>query len=386
MRKATLIILAIIILLGAGFFANKLFNSKKIVKPVLKKEVKIIQTDTLVNGTVPIIIDASGNLTATRRIALFSEVTGVFKRTGKPFKKGQAYKEGETIVILDNSEFYAQVQSARSGLNNQIAALMPDLRLDYPESYPQWQRYIDAFSINTTTPALPVPKTEKEKYVITARNIYATYYNIKNLEGRLVKFRIAAQFSGVLTEALITEGTLVQPGQQLGEFIQTGSYEIEVAISSNYADLLQLGEEVRLTNTIGNKSYTGKVARVNAKVDAASQSLAVVIAASHPDLKEGMYLKAALDADAIENAVQLERNLLQTGNQLFIVEKGQLRLLAVDPVYFTDKTVVLKGIPNGTVIMSKTIPGAYEGLAVKTETQVARQLKEAQATNKKPSK
>jgi len=386
MRKITLIVLAIIILLGAGFFANKLFNSKKTAKPVPKKEVKIIQTDTLVNGTVPIIIDASGNLTATRRIALFSEVTGVFKPTGKLFRKGQPYSAGETILVLDNSEFYAQVQSARSSLNNQIAALMPDLRLDYPESYPQWQRYIDGFSINKTTPALPAPKTEKEKYLITARTIYATYYNIKNLEGRLVKFRIAAPFSGVLTNALITEGTLVQPGQQLGEFIQTGSYEIEVAVSSNYADLLQLGEEVKLTNTIGNKTYTGKVARVNAKVDAASQSLAVVIAVSHPDLKEGMYLKAALDADAITNAVQLERNLLQTGNQLFIVKNGLLQLLAVDPVYFTDKTVVLKGVPNGTVIVSKTVPGAYEGLAVKTEAQAAQQSKETQAANNNSSK
>ncbi|MDP5100121.1 MAG: HlyD family efflux transporter periplasmic adaptor subunit, partial [Nonlabens sp.] len=182
-------------------------------------------------------------------------------------------------------------------------------------------------------------------------------------------------FSGVLTEALISEGTLVQPGQRLGEFIQTGSYEIEVAISSNYADLLKVGEEVELTNTVGNKTYTGKVARVNAKVDAASQSLAVVIAVSHPDLKEGMYLQAALDADSIENAVQLERNLLQTGNQLFVVKNGKLELMDVKPVYFTDRTVVVKDIPDGTVIVSKTVPGAYEGLAVMTEAEAVAQAK-----------
>lgn len=375
MRKVILIVLAVLILVGAAFYANKLFNSKKTAKPVLKKEVKTIQVDTLTNGTIPIIIDASGNLTATRRIALFSEVTGVFTPASKLFKKGQAYSAGETIVILNNSEFYAQVQAARSGLNNQIASLMPDLRFDYPESYPQWQRYLDNFSINGSTPALPSPKTEKEKYFITARNIYATYYNIKNLEGRLVKFRITAPFSGVLTEALISEGTLVQPGQRLGEFIQTGSYEIEVAISSNYADLLKVGEEVELTNTVGNKTYTGKVARVNAKVDAASQSLAVVIAVSHPDLKEGMYLQAALDADSIENAVQLERNLLQTGNQLFVVKNGKLELMDVKPVYFTDRTVVVKDIPDGTVIVSKTVPGAYEGLAVMTEAEAVAQAK-----------
>lgn len=369
MRKVVLSIIAIILLIGFFFVSKNIAGSKKTAKPVLKKEVKIVTTDTIVNGSVPIIIDASGNLTATRRIALFSEVTGVLKPTGKLVKKGQAYRAGETILVINNSEFYAQVQATRSSLNNQIAALMPDLRLDYPESYPQWQRYLDSWNLNATTPALPSPKTEKEKYFITARNIYATYYNIKNLEGRLSKFRMTAPFSGVLTEALITEGTLVQPGQRLGEFIQTGSYEIEVAVSSNYADLLQIGEEVVLKNSIGNKTYTGKVSRVNAKVDTASQSLAVVIAVNHPDLKEGMYLQAALDADTIENAVEIDRSLLQTNNQLFIVAKGKLMLLNVNPVYFTDKKVVLKDIPNGTVIINKTVPGAFEGMSVVTDQQ-----------------
>lgn len=369
MRKVVLSIIAIILLIGFFFVSKNIAGSKKTAKPVLKKEVKIVTTDTIVNGSVPIIIDASGNLTATRRIALFSEVTGVLKPTGKLVKKGQAYRAGETILVINNSEFYAQVQATRSSLNNQIAALMPDLRLDYPESYPQWQRYLDSWNLNATTPDLPSPKTEKEKYFITARNIYATYYNIKNLEGRLSKFRMTAPFSGVLTEALITEGTLVQPGQRLGEFIQTGSYEIEVAVSSNYADLLQIGEEVVLKNSIGNKTYTGKVSRVNAKVDTASQSLAVVIAVNHPDLKEGMYLQAALDADTIENAVEIDRSLLQTNNQLFIVAQGKLMLLNVNPVYFTDKKVVLKDIPNGTVIINKTVPGAFEGMSVVTDQQ-----------------
>lgn len=383
MRKAIKILLAIALLLVSGFIGYNLFYSKKTAKPTLKKDVKIVEVDTLINTTVPIIIDASGNLTATRRIALFSEVTGVFQPTGKLYRKGQAYSAGETIMLINNSEFYAQVQAARSGLNNEIAALMPDLRLDYPESYPQWQKYLDAWKLNATTPALPVPKTEKERYFITARNIYTTYYNIKNLEDRLGKFRIVAPFSGVLTEALVTEGTLVQPAQRLGEFIQTGSYEIEVAISSNYADLLTLGKEVTLTNTIGNKTYVGKVTRVNAKVDAASQSLAVVIAVNHPDLKEGMYLQASLKADDIENAVELDRNLMQTGKQLFTVKNGVLELVEVKPVYFSDKTVVIQGLKNGTVILSKMIPGAYEGLPVLTEAQSKQQVQEKQQAQAK---
>jgi hypothetical protein len=37
----------------------------------------------------------------------------------------------------------------------------------------------------------------------------------------------------------------------------------------------------------------------------------------------------------------------------------------VNPVYFSDKTVVVKGIPNGSLILNKPVPGAYAGMLVK---------------------
>ena len=35
------------------------------------------------------------------------------------------------------------------------------------------------------------------------------------------------------------------------------------------------------------------------------------------------------------------------------------------PVYFSDTKAVLKGIPDGTIMLSKSVPGAYAGMAVK---------------------
>lgn len=369
MRKVILTIIAVVIIAIAAFAAKKIIDSKTAPKSEVKKEVKIVTTDTIVNSTIPIVIPSNGNLKAKRRVELYSEVSGVFRSTGKLFRTGQSYKAGEVIIPIDNQEFYAQVQSARSNLNNQITSIMPDLRLDYQESFQQWQNYIDNWDRNKSTPALPDAINDKEKYFITGRNIYSSYYNLKNLENRLGKFNIRAPFDGIVTEAMVTEGTLVRNGQQLGEFIQTGVYEIEVAISAEFADLLKLGETVQLSNVSDTKTYEGKVSRVNGKVDQATQTISTIIEVADPSLKEGMYLTANLQAQKIENAVELDRGLLQDGNQIFTVVDGKLELLDVKPVHFSDKTVVLKGIPVGTVIISKSVPGAYEGLLVKTEQQ-----------------
>lgn len=380
MRKIIIAILALLIIGAALFGAKTLIDNKKAPKPRVKKDVKIVSTETVVNSAIPIIIPANGNLQAKRRVELFSEVTGVFKPTGKLFKTGQEYRAGQAMIIIDNAEFYAQVQSARSDLNNQITAIMPDLRLDYPASFAQWQSYLDNWDRNTATPKLPEPKDDKEKYFITGRNIYSTYYNIKNLESRLGKFRIKAPFTGVLTEALVTEGTLVRNGQQLGEFIQMGTYELEVSISGEFADLLQVGKQVALQNITGTKTYTGKVTRINGKIDQETQTITTVIEVSDRDLKDGMYLTANLQAQQIENALELDRSLLQDGNQIFVVKDSLLELASVQPVHFSDKTVVLKGIDDGTVIISKMVPGAYEGMIVKTEEQAARDRKNSSST------
>jgi len=381
MRKVILSVLAIIIIIAASYGAKVIIDNKTAPKPKIKKDVKIVTTDTIQNTTIPIIIPANGNLKAKKRVELFAEVTGVFNSTGKLFRAGQPYNAGETIIAIDNTEFYAQVKSARSNLNNQITAIMPDLRLDYPESFQQWKDYLADLNVDRSIPKLPVPKNDKEKYFITGRNIYTTYYNIKNLESRLSKFRITAPFSGVLTETMVSEGTLVRNGQQLGEFIQTGIYEIQVAVSAEFADLLQIGKEVEMRNISNTKSYQGKVTRINAKVDQASQTIITVIEVSDPYLKEGMYLTANLQAQKIENAIEINRSLLQNGNQVFTVQEGQLVLTGVRPIHFSDATVVLKGVEDGTVILAKSVPGAYEGMAVKTEKQAKADKAKAASSN-----
>ena len=153
MRKAILTILAVLILIGAYFGSEMIADSKNAPKPIVKKDIKIVVTDTIKNTTVPIIIPANGILQAKRRVELYAEVSGVFNSTGKLFRKGQEYNSGQTMINMDNREFYAQVQSARSNLNNQITAIMPDLRLDYPDSYGQWQSYLANWNNNATTPA-----------------------------------------------------------------------------------------------------------------------------------------------------------------------------------------------------------------------------------------
>lgn len=368
LRKVILSLLGLAFVVGAFSLSKYLIANKNKPKPVPSKVVKTVFIDTVKNATVPIVISASGNLVAKRRIELFSEVQGLFQFTDRLFRPGQEYKKGQALIRIDAAEYYATVQSAKSNLYNDIAAIMPDLRLDFPEIYEKWQGYISNFNLEKTTPQLPKMTSEKENYFITGRGIVSRFYNVKNLEERLSKYFINAPFSGILTEALVTEGALVRSGQKLGEFIDPSVYEIEVAISKTYASFLKVGETVALQTLDGMNTYKGSVSRVNGSVDVTTQTITAFIEVKHPDLKEGIYLEAALDAKEEPNAIEINRNLLSEQNTIFVLRDSVLEAVSAIPVYFTDTKVVLKGLEDGTIFISRPVPGAYSGMLVKPYT------------------
>lgn len=365
MRKFILSLLGLVFIVGSYFASEAIIRNNQKERPKPKKLIKTVFVDTVVNGTVAIEILAQGNLVAQKRLELYSEVQGILKASSKLFKPGQAYKKGQTLLSLDASEFYASVQSQKSALYNQLTAIMPDLRLDYPGAFTKWQAYLNSFDIDKAILPLPDFTSEREGYFITGNNIQSSYFNIKNLEQRLGKYQIKAPFSGILTEALVTEGTLVRVGQKLGEFIDTTNYELEVAISKTYADLLAVGNKVTLLAGDQTTVYTGKVIRVNGNIDQASQTINAYIAVKGEGLREGVFLEAVLKAKEEQEAISIPRELLQPNNQLFTLRDSILDIIDVNPVYFSEKQVVIKGIPNGTKIISRPVPGAYVGMLVK---------------------
>ncbi|MEM1119421.1 MAG: efflux RND transporter periplasmic adaptor subunit [Bacteroidota bacterium] len=366
LRKIILAVLGIAMVGGAVFVAKSTIANKKEWKP--RKEKKLVTgvfVENVRNSDIPINITTSGNLMAKNRIELFAEVQGIFNNSRRPFRPGTYYQKGEALIELDKKEEVIGLKAQKSSLYNQLVLLIPDLRLDYPDAIAKWDEYVNTFDVNQPLRPLPEPESDKEKLFLSGRNIYTSYYNVQNLETQLANYTIRAPFSGVLTQALVNEGSLIRPGQKLGEFIDHSNYELEVAINTAYGDLLGMGKTVDLRNVERTKSWQGKVVRVNSLVDPASQTIPTFIQVRGKGLKEGMYLEAEVTAKEEPNTYEVNRKLLVENEKLFVVRDSVLDLVTVEPVYFKENTAVVRGLPNGTKLVSKAIPGAYVGMKVK---------------------
>ncbi|PKH52329.1 efflux transporter periplasmic adaptor subunit [Tenacibaculum sp. Bg11-29] len=365
MRKLIIVGAGIIVLLVASLISSYFKNSKKKPEHKVTKVEKTVFVKEVKNGDVAIVISANGNLVAKNKVDIYSEVQGVLRPTGKDFRAGVSYNKGQTLLRINSQEFYASIQSQRSSLQNLIASIMPDIRLDYPDSFEKWNSYLKNYNINKSVQPLPNTNSDKEKYFITGKNIYTTFYNLKNLEAKLAKYNLRAPFKGILTETLVTNGTLVRVGQKMGEFIDLSVFELPLSVNAGFANVLQVGKTVALQNLEKTKTWSGKVSRINGKIDQASQTVQLFIEVKGENLREGMYLEANVPVKTAIDAIEVNRKLLIENKFIYVVKDSVLDLVKINTVHFNENTVVIKGLKNEMQLVSKPITGAYAGMPVK---------------------
>ncbi len=360
------IIIGILILIGAIFLTRFLMSSgTDKEEKVEKEEAQAVKIRLVKNDTVPAFIPITGRLEGQKRIEIFAEVQGRFIRSSKAFKEGIAYEEGEVLIQMDNREARLSLQSQKSNLMNGIAKMLPDLKIDYPKHHQRWQDYLENLKVDE--PLEPLPKVDQQqvKYFVTARNIYNQYYSIQSQAERLSKYTIRAPFDGVVTESLIDPGTLVRPGQKLGEYIATGRYEMKAALSARELALVDKKDSVALWSDDISGRWAGKVVRINEKIDAETQSAQVFVGTSGEPLKEGMYLEGKIYTGSVPNAYEVLRKYVEENDKVWIIKNDKLKKHPIEVVHTSQDKAIVKGLPDGTQILDESIPTAYVGMPVK---------------------
>lgn len=363
LRSVILSILGILIIIVAFSLSKSIANSNPPPRKEASKVVKDVYFLEVKNNVYNVQIPSNGVLEAYQRIKITARVQGLMQTITPLFKTGQAYRKGQTLVQIESSEFRSNVIAQRAAMYNLITSVLPDLELDFPEAYETWRSFLLDFDLEKTVPSLPVME-ENVRLFISGRGIISSYYSLQNLEKSLTFYNIKAPFDGVLVAANVTEGSLIRPGQELGDFIAPDHYELKVSLPKSYVEKIAVGATVELKSIDTQNSYQGKVARINSKVNTQTQSVDVFIRVRSTELKEGVYMEAQIGALEFENVFAIDRGLLNGDQQLYIIEEDKLQLKQVSVVHFTDTDAFVSGLTDGQKIVAQPIIGAYQGMEV----------------------
>ena len=155
------------------------------------------------------------------------------------------------------------------------------------------------------------------------------------------------------------------PGQKLGTYINTNIFELEVSVPSKYGDKLEIGKSVTFNSTL-NTTHQGKIIRINNSIDDSSQSIRVFIEFKSNNLKDGMYSEVNIPLGNIDQSFSLSRSLLINDSFVYYVKENMtIGIMNVQPMFYDDEYVVVKGLKDGLKILKTYIPGVYDGMKVK---------------------
>jgi len=362
-RKWILFISGFLVIAISFQLSKKIIDSNPPPRKRAENKTKDVYIKKVVNGKYQVQIPSEGILQAYKRIRITSRVQGLMRAINPLFKPGQEYQSGQIIVKIEPAEFLANVISQRATLFNLITSILPDLNLDFPESYKIWNDYLKKFDLQKGVPQLP-KMNDKVKLFVSGRGVISSYYSLLNLEKMLSFYTIRAPFSGVLVNANVTEGSLIRPGQELGEFISPGDYELMVALPKSYLSNIEKGAKVKVKSIDTGKDFFGIVSRINSKVNTQTQSVEVFIRIKDKRLKEGMYMQAYIDAITFDNVFAIDRGLINGSQELFIVKDNKLTLQKVNPIHYTETLAIIEGLLDGQQIIAQPMIGAYSGMEI----------------------
>ncbi|WP_299433496.1 HlyD family efflux transporter periplasmic adaptor subunit [uncultured Aquimarina sp.] len=366
MKKYVSIVIGVLVVI-MGVLAFSLLNkgnNTRTTEIIAKTPIKLVKVKPVILTNIPYAIEGTGILQAKEKLELYSEVQGMLQKTNTSFKIGNRFKKGQVLIALDSKEYVAQIKSARSDLMNQIAAMLPDMEIDYPNIYKKWETYLENLNVNLSISELPKFSSNEEKLFVSGKNIYSTYYNIRNLEERLAKYHITAPFNGIVTESEVHVGTLIRSGQKIGEFVDDSAYELQLSIPASENKFLENGTKVNLQTIDNSQSFSGVIIRVNGKINKDTQSVIVIVEVSDKSLKDGQYLKAKIDGGNVANVFKIDNALILENNMVYTVRENLLELKPVKVVNYQGDMVVVTGLEEGILIVNQSIANAYPGMLV----------------------
>ena len=129
--------LTIIILLGFSYqvmaYLFSLKNDK--IKPPPKSAVRSVLAHKVEYNTILSPIRTDGRVVSTQEIVLSSEVRGKILEGDVSFKKGQQFRKNQLLIRIYDNDVLLNLKSRKSSFLQRIAGLMPDIKVDYPNSF-----------------------------------------------------------------------------------------------------------------------------------------------------------------------------------------------------------------------------------------------------------
>jgi membrane fusion protein, multidrug efflux system len=369
MNKRKLIITLtpiLIIVIGIGiknFFAS---FAEEPAKKLVVDPVRYVNAIQVNYSDIDTKLKAFGRIMSNRPLSLVAEVGGKLEQGNANLKNASYFSKGDVIYKINNVEASLALKAQKSEFLSVLSGVIPDLKIDYPDNYKMWEKFIEDYDINKNLPELPEIKSPKEKLFLSGRNIFNIYYQIKSVEKRLERYQFVAPFNGMITNVNSEIGSIINPGNAIATIISTDDMEAELLIKKADIKWLKIGAEITLTNA--DETVKAKISRIGDFVDPNSQTINVYASFTNSEKNknfiDGAYIEAIIPSTTIAASIKIPRQSLVGEKTVFVVNNGRLALKEVNLLKIDTDSIIVNGLKVNDILVIESLANATENAPV----------------------
>ncbi|MDX9754879.1 MAG: efflux RND transporter periplasmic adaptor subunit [bacterium] len=270
-------------------------------------------------------------------------------------RPGDAVKQGQLLVTLDDRDLQSRLDQARRGLEAAKAA--------YDQAKIDKDRYEKLLRDRS------VPQTQYDNMASAERIAMARYQQaqeaVTEAEVMLSYAKIYSTMSGTITEKFADPGNIATPGQPILTMYDPNNMRVEVAVREQLTNRLKIGQSVNVVIDAINKQLDGTVQEIVPSANPASRSVLVKVAIPKvDDVYPGMFGRIQIPLDPVQYLLIPKKAVRKVG-QLELVsvkEDGKIVTRAVRTGgQWGEDLEILSGLSEGEDVVVESTEEYHHG-------------------------
>ncbi len=361
-----------------GWYYFKIKESRIKRKPPQQQAIAV-ETMTMMLGDYQSSVKAMGTVKPDKEIVLKSKVSGEVVFVSPKFIQGGLIKKGETILIIEDSDYKIEVQKAVSALSKALSDL--EIEKGSQKVAKEELRLINEVSqgaVKATDLALRKPQlVQAEAAVDSARA------DLEKARLNLSRTRVKVPFNSLILEKQVNLGSLVTSQGIVATLVDVNTFQVEAQVPPDRLGAILIdeknGSRAIIRSQYSKQTWLGTAVRITGKMTSESRMAGVIILVPDPmGFKEKKkrtplllddYVDVEIIGEVVRNVYSIPRTILRDDNTVWIYNAGFLEIKKVHLAWKSDGQAFIQSgdgsdIQSGDKIITTDIPAPINGMAL----------------------
>ena len=360
--------LAALILFGVATSGWMMTRPKASVaeKPA-KQEAPVMELAQSDIGTIEaralhVTLPIAGSLTPTVQATVKAKVAGELQDVA--IQEGMPVARGSVIARINSAELSARVATMQGSLEEAQARMHLAEKNNGANGALLKQNYISQNAFDTS----------KSNLDLAQANVKSARANAEIARIALADSVVRAPIGGIVAKRHYQSGEKVSPDTPIYTIVNLEQLNLEAQVPASEIARIKIDQTVQFhVDGFANRSFTGKVARINPTTEAGSRSIVVYINVDNKggELKGGMFAKGVITTEKSSQSplIPLAALRQQKGqNVVYAIENNKIVARPVELGLRNEDeglAQVNAGVAAGTRILVAPLPDIKPGASVK---------------------